>query len=75
MTSLALELPHSDLHLFGNGGGEATLADVVASSWEDLTAARAVACPVCDGELAPHVTTIAGEVIAARCSDCGTSLD
>ena len=57
------------------GGGEATLADVIAGAWEDLTAARAVDCPVCHGELAPQVTTLAGELVAARCSDCGISLD
>jgi hypothetical protein len=57
------------------GGGEATLADVVAGAWEDLAAARAVACPVCAGELAPHVVTAAGDLVAARCGDCGAELD
>jgi hypothetical protein len=75
MSTLALELPNTRPHLFGDGGGEATLADVIAGAWEDLAAARAVACPVCHGELAPQVTTLAGELIAARCGDCGTSLD
>ena len=57
------------------GGGEATLADAVAGAWEDLAAARAVACPVCAGELAPHVVTAASELVAARCADCGAELD
>jgi hypothetical protein len=66
----------TDLQLFGNGGGEeATLADVIAGAWEDLAAARAVACPVCAGELAPRIVTASGDLVAARCADCGTELD
>jgi hypothetical protein len=72
MTTLTLE--PTDLHLFGDGGGEATLADVVAGAWEDLAAARAVVCPVCEGELAPRLTTPAGDLITARCPDCGVEL-
>jgi hypothetical protein len=78
MTTLALELDFRTAarpRLFGDGGGEAMLADAIAGAWEDLAAARAVGCPVCRGELAPHVTTLAGELIAARCTDCGTELD
>ena len=74
MTTLTLE-PTTDLHLFGDGGGEATLADVIAGAWEDLAAARAVACPICAGELAPGITTPAGELVVARCADCGAQLD
>jgi hypothetical protein len=67
-------LADDDRHLFGDGGGEATLADVIAGSWEELAAARAVACLVCDGELAPRLTTPAGDLITARCIDCGAEL-
>jgi hypothetical protein len=75
MTALTLELERNDLSLFGDGGGEATLAELVAGSWEDLAAARAVACPVCDSELSPSVVTTGGDLIAARCSGCGSELD
>jgi hypothetical protein len=75
MTALALELEHNHLSLFGDGGGEATLAEFVAGSWEDLAAARAVACPVCEDELSPSVVTTGCELIAARYAGCGTELD
>ena len=73
MTTLTLE-PTTDLHLFGDGGGEATLADMIAGAWEDLAVARAVVCPVCTGELAPRHVASSGALLTARCEDCGAEL-
>jgi hypothetical protein len=54
-------------------GDEPTLATVVDALWEELSAGRPVACPLCHGEMrpadGPHALAIAG-----RCGACGCSL-
>jgi hypothetical protein len=46
-----------------------TLADVVARAWEVLGAELPACCPVCGGELIPHLQGAGG-----RCSSCGSTL-
>ena len=60
--------------------GEPTLDDLIVGAWEGLTAHRVVACPVCEGELAPigrAARAVEGAETApllGRCSSCGTVL-
>jgi hypothetical protein len=59
--------------LFDGAGGGPTLDDVMSGAWEELTAHAVVACPVCDGELAPEYGSHA-RPIGGRCRSCGTRL-
>ncbi len=54
-------------------GGESTLDEVVVDAWEGLASARAVACPVCGGEMSPQPGIGAGE-LGGSCADCGAEL-
>ncbi len=54
-------------------GGEPTLDALIAGVWEGLAAHRAVACPVCGGELGPHYGAHALP-IGGRCRSCESSL-
>jgi hypothetical protein len=66
----ATRRPHA---IFDGAGGGPTLDDVVSGAWEELTAHAVVACPVCDGELAPEYGSHA-RPIRGRCRRCGTTL-
>ena len=59
--------------LFDQLGGGPTLDDLIVDAWEGLTAHQVVACPVCDGELAPQYGAHARPV-AGRCRSCGTTI-
>jgi hypothetical protein len=52
----------------GDVGNGPTLADVLASAWEGLSARVTVACPICHGELDPQPRG------GGRCRSCGTTL-
>jgi hypothetical protein len=59
--------------LLGGVDGEPTLDDVIVGAWEGLAAHRAVACPVCGGNLRPQY----GQHALAHggcCEDCGSAL-
>ena len=69
--------------LFGGGGGEQTLDQLLTSAWEELTAHTATACPVCGGRMAPEYGATdpgepehpgARETAGGRCQSCGTTL-
>jgi hypothetical protein len=63
-----------EVQLWSEGGGGATLDDLVSGAWEGLTAAASsTACPVCQGELEPRWSAGAG-VVGGRCRDCGSEL-
>jgi len=51
-----------------------TLEDLISGAWEGVSAASAVACPVCAGTMAPRWSAGAGTV-GGRCADCGTTLE
>jgi hypothetical protein len=64
----------SDVRLWAEDGGGATLDDLLSGAWEGLhVAATAATCPVCAGELAPRWSAGAG-VVGGRCRDCGSEL-
>jgi hypothetical protein len=69
MTALAVEP-----NLFDLRDGEPTLDDLIVGAWEGLTAHRVMACPVCDGELAPQYAAHPRPV-SGRCRSCGTVLE
>ena len=50
-----------------------TLARMVGVLWEELSAGRPVACPLCHGEMAPEYGQHAMPT-AGRCRGCGTRL-
>lgn len=50
-------------------GGRLTLEQRLDGVWEGLRAGRAVACPVCQTEMA-----LADGAVAARCATCGSTL-
>jgi hypothetical protein len=59
---------------WGDGGGGATLDDLLSRVWDGLSVAASPApCPVCDGELEPRWSAGAG-VVGGRCRDCGSEL-
>ena len=50
-----------------------TLEDLLAGAWEDLSAHRAVACPVCDGAMAPRYGS-GPSAVGGRCASCRTEM-
>ena len=50
-----------------------TLEDVISGAWEELSAHRAAACPVCDGVLEPRYGP-GPSAVGGRCSGCGSEL-
>jgi hypothetical protein len=50
-----------------------TLEDVVSGAWEELSAHRAAACPICDGVLVPRYGS-GPSPVGGRCRSCGTEL-
>jgi hypothetical protein len=59
--------------LFDDVGGEPTLDRVLSRAWEGLAAQRAVACPVCGGEMGPD-DGAAALPAGGRCRSCETTL-
>ncbi len=55
------------------GYGERALDDMIVCAWEELTAHRDVACPVCGGEMVPEYGARA-RPIAGRCTSCRSTL-
>jgi hypothetical protein len=55
------------------GYGERALDDVIVRAWEELTAHRGTACPVCGGEMEPEYGAQA-RPIAGRCTSCRSTL-
>jgi hypothetical protein len=53
--------------------GERALDDVIVQAWEELTAHRGVACPVCGGEMEPEYGARA-RPICGRCTSCRATL-
>jgi hypothetical protein len=50
-----------------------TLDTAISALWAQITADRAVACPICHGEMQPQYGT-AGFQVTGRCRDCGSVL-
>lgn len=50
-----------------------TLEDVLSGAWEDLTAHRTAACPICDGALEPRYGA-GPSAVGGRCRSCRTEL-
>ena len=50
-----------------------TLEDMLSGAWEDLTAHRTAACPICDGAMDPRYGAGASAV-GGRCRSCRTEL-
>jgi hypothetical protein len=50
-----------------------TLDAAISALWARTSAGRAVACPLCQGEMQPQYGSGARPV-AGRCRDCGTVL-
>lgn len=57
----------------GSAHGGRTLEDLLSGAWEDITAHRAAACPICDGAMAPRYGS-GPSPVGARCRDCGAEL-
>jgi hypothetical protein len=55
------------------GYGERALDDRIVRVWEELTARRGVACPVCGGEMDP-VYGAQARPVAGRCKSCRATL-
>jgi hypothetical protein len=60
--------------LLDRGYGERALDDVIVRAWEELTAHRGVACPVCGGGMGPEYGAQA-RPIRGRCTSCGSTLN
>ena len=50
-----------------------TLEDVLSGAWEDLTAHRTAACPICDGAMEPRYGA-GPSAVGGRCRSCRTEL-
>jgi hypothetical protein len=63
----------TDVRLWDDDSGGATLDDLVSGAWERLAAGSSTACPVCGGELQPRWSAGAGSV-GGRCGSCASEL-
>ena len=50
-----------------------TLEDVLSGAWEDLTAHRTAACPICDGAMEPRYGA-GPSAVGGRCRSCRSEL-
>lgn len=50
-----------------------TLEDLLSGAWEDLSAHRTAACPICDGVMVPRYGS-GPSAVGGRCGGCGTEL-
>ena len=48
-----------------------TLEDVLSRAWEDLSAHRTAACPICDGAMLARYGS-GPSAVGGRCGDCLT---
>jgi DnaJ-class molecular chaperone len=53
--------------------GRLTLEELISGVWEGLAANETVACPVCDGRMAPRPGAGPGSV-GGGCPSCGSHL-
>ena len=51
-----------------------TLEDVLSGAWEDLTAHRTAACPICGGAMRPRYGS-GPSPVGGRCRECRTELE
>jgi hypothetical protein len=70
MVTIELERPAL---LFASPREGRTLEDVVSGAWEDLSAHRVAACPICEGFIEPRYGS-GPSAVGGRCRDCGTQL-
>jgi hypothetical protein len=63
----------TDVQLWDDDGGGATLDDLLSGAWEGLAAGASTACPVCSGELQPRWSAGAG-IVGGRCAGCASEL-
>jgi len=50
-----------------------TLEDVLSGAWEELSAHRAAACPICDGVMEPRYGS-GPSAVGGRCRSCRAEL-
>jgi hypothetical protein len=65
--------PRDEAPPAAEGRGGRTLDELIVGVWEDLTAHRAVACPICGGSMSPRYGSGAAPV-GGRCASCHSSL-
>ena len=65
MVTLELERPS----LFASPREGPTLEDVLSGAWEELSAHRAAACPICDGVMEPRYGS-GPSAVGGRCRSC-----
>jgi hypothetical protein len=63
----------SDVQLWDDDSGGATLDDLLSGAWESLAAGSSTACPVCSGALEPRWSAGAG-IVGGRCGSCASEL-
>jgi hypothetical protein len=59
--------------LFASPREGRTLEDVVSGAWEELSAHRSAACPMCTGPMLARYGS-GPSAVGGRCRDCGTEL-
>jgi hypothetical protein len=70
----ALLVEHdTDVQLWNDDGGGATLDDLLSGAWERLATGSSASCPVCSGELQPRWSAGAG-IVGGRCGSCASEL-
>ena len=69
MVTLELERPR----LAASPREGPTLEDVLSGAWEELSAHRAAACPICDGVMEPRYGS-GPSAVGGRCRGCRTEL-
>ncbi len=69
MVTLELERPR----LSASPREGPTLGDVLSGAWEELSAHRAAACPICDGVMEPRYGS-GPSAVGGRCRSCRTEL-
>ena len=74
MSAAVLEAPGRIVADTVDGGGRATLEELVSGVWEGLAGHRTVACPVCGGEMAPRYGAGGAEPVGGRCTSCHSTL-
>lgn len=59
--------------LFASPRESRTLEDVISGAWEELSAHRTAACPICDGPMEARYGS-GPSAVGGRCRDCGSEL-
>jgi hypothetical protein len=76
MATVAMLRPRSRATLellFASPRESRTLGDVVSGAWEELSAHRSAACPICAGPMLARYGS-GPSAVGGRCRDCGTEL-